>query len=144
MIAPTIAVTIVITVVIAISTRLAARRRWVVVTIRGNSMAPTLRDGQRCLMRRIRRGGAAVGRNAIVMFAAPAALGDDALPLRVKRVAAVAGDPLPRWAVGAAWATGDGHVPAGKLVVVGDNPRSQGSQQLGYVDCRAVIAVLPS
>jgi signal peptidase I len=33
-------------------------------------------------------------------------------------------------------------VPPGNVVVSGDNPRSQDSRQLGYIDSQAIIAVV--
>lgn len=60
-------------------------------------------------------------------------------PWRIKRVAAVAGDPTPealrRYPGSRVPAA---VVPAGHVVVVGDNPNSQDSRQLGYVPVRAI------
>lgn len=122
-----------------------ARRRWLVVTVAGNSMEPTLRDGQRLIARRL-RGQMGYARSDIVVFLLPARqlqeLESEDLACRVKRVAAVAGDPVPDWARAALSADEQTRVPPGKVVVSGDNPRSQDSRQLGYIDARSIIAVV--
>jgi len=51
-----------------------------------------------------------------------------ALAYRVKRVAAIAGEPVPDWAREALSADAETRVPPGKVVVSGDNPRSQDSR----------------
>ncbi|GLY53082.1 S26 family signal peptidase [Lentzea sp. NBRC 102530] len=104
---------------------------WIRVTVRGNSMAPTLHDGQRLLARKLFR---RPRRREVIVFRVP----DPELPHRVKRVAAVAGDPVPDWLP----LPGVEQVPDGFVVVVGDNPRSQDSRQLGLVDCKDVVASL--
>ncbi|SHF93148.1 signal peptidase I [Streptoalloteichus hindustanus] len=107
---------------------------WIRVTVRGHSMSPTLHDGQRLVARRLRRHPR---RGDVIVFRVP----DDELPHRIKRVAAVAGDPLPDWLAPAL--PGLSHVPPGHVAVVGDNPRSQDSRQLGLVDCRDVLGRVP-
>lgn len=106
---------------------------WVRVTVRGDSMAPTLRDGQRVLARRLVRGPR---RHEVIVFRVP----DPELPHRVKRVAAVAGDPVPEWLAPAL--PGVVRVPDGFVAVVGDNPRSQDSRQLGLIDRHDVVAAV--
>ncbi len=117
-----------------------ARLRWVVITVRGNSMAPTLVNGQRVLAVRRR----AVVRDDVVVFhlagTRKARSEMEGLPLRVKRVAAVEGDALPQWALECDWAKGLILVPRGKVLVTGDNPVSQDSRQLGLVDVAAIVA----
>ncbi|GAA2690700.1 MULTISPECIES: S26 family signal peptidase [Actinosynnema] len=107
---------------------------WTRVTVRGGSMAPTLRDGQRLVARRRARGPR---RGEVVVFRVP----DPVLPHRIKRVAAVAGDPVPDWL--APTMPGVHRVPAGFVAVAGDNPRSQDSRQLGLVSCRDVVGAVP-
>ncbi len=126
-----------------------ARRRWLVVTVEGNSMEPTLQHGQRLIARKVDRSGAkgpGFQRSDIVVFVLPPeqvrALQSEDLVARVKRVAAIAGDPVPEWARAALSASEDTRVPPGKVVVSGDNPRSQDSRQLGYIDADAIIAVV--
>ncbi|WP_238539855.1 S26 family signal peptidase [Corallococcus macrosporus] len=125
------------------------RRRWVVVAVQGNSMSPTLHDGQRLVARRLGRApapGNGYSRSDVVVFVLSAkqreTLEAEALPYLVKRVAAVAGDPVPDWARAALGADDDSRVPPGKVVVSGDNARSQDSRQLGYIDAEAIIAIV--
>lgn len=106
---------------------------WIRVTVRGNSMSPTLRDGQRLLARRLRRNPR---RSEVIVFRVP----DEQLPHRIKRVAAVAGDPVPDWL--APTLPDLPYVPAGYVAVTGDNPRSQDSRQLGLVDCRDIVGAV--
>jgi signal peptidase I len=115
------------------------RYRWLLATVRGNSMAPTFTDGQRILVSRVRR---FPRRDEVVVFStAPVAgvaePGDDP-PYRVKRVCAVPEDPLPDWLGN----HGNPLVPQGFVVVAGDNPRSQDSRQLGLIDRRDVLGVV--
>jgi signal peptidase I len=126
-----------------------ARRRWMVVTVEGNSMEPTLHHGQRLLARKVARAcakGPGFQRSDIVVFVLSPeqvrALQTEDLVARVKRVAAVEGDVVPEWAHAALSADAGTRVPAGKVVVSGDNPRSQDSRQLGYIDANAIIAVV--
>jgi signal peptidase I len=122
-----------------------ARRRWIVVAVQGNSMSPTLHDGQRIVARRLDHPNGHA-RSDVVVFLMPAAqratLGDGALPYLVKRVAAVAGDPVPDWAQEALGANSETRVPPGKVVVSGDNTISQDSRQLGYIDAESLIAIV--
>ena len=104
------------------------RAHYVVVTVIGNSMSPTLRDGERLLARR--RRDREIHRGDVVVFVPPVA--EDDVVYRVKRVAAIPGDP---------GLAGD-RVAPGKLVVIGDNPRSQDSRHYGYVEASAVLAVM--
>jgi signal peptidase I len=107
---------------------------WIRVIVRGNSMSPTLRDGQRLLARRLRR---APRRREVIVFR----VADEQLPHRIKRVAAIAGDPLPDWL--APVLPDMPHVPAGYVAVSGDNTRSQDSRQLGLIDCRDILGTVP-
>jgi signal peptidase I len=105
------------------------RRLALVITVEGYSMAPTYFDGDRLVVRRgktCRTGDVVVFRLAEPLPGAP--------PMLVKRVAAVAGDPIPdsvRPAVGADF------VLPGHFVVLGDNSRSLDSRKLGLIpqDC---------
>ena len=87
------------------------RRRWTVVTVVGGSMLPALQDGDVLLARRLRPDRARVG--DVLVIAAPTP--DGGQDRMVKRVAAVPGDPLQDGV------PGTGPVPAGSLVVLGDN-----------------------
>jgi signal peptidase I len=73
--------------------------RRTLVTVRGHSMFPTLRDGQIVVSRR--RLGAACRIGDIIVFRTPQfvlarGIHSDLL-FRIERVVAVAGDPLPVW-----------------------------------------------
>jgi signal peptidase I len=109
------------------------RRRFLLVTVVGNSMAPTYRDGQRLLLR---RGRYAVG--DVVMFPAPDRPGFD-VDWLVKRAVASSGDPIPP---DVAALTGAGTVPRGRLVVRSDAAEGLDSRQLGFIDSRDVVGAV--
>ncbi|MEV7006955.1 signal peptidase I [Streptosporangium sp. NPDC051022] len=114
------------------------RRRFVAVTVSGRSMEPTLRHGDRVLVRRA--GIAAVRAGELAVMAAPAGMGRDWM---VKRVVAVPGDPVPHDEIPALARTRDRLVPDGRLVVVGDNlPLSLDSRGFGYVHARQLLGVV--
>ncbi|MFG1647678.1 S26 family signal peptidase [Amycolatopsis sp. NPDC049252] len=109
------------------------RRRYVVARVRGFSMSPTFRDGERVVATRRRH--YRVG--DVIVFRPRSAATDVAW--RIKRIAAVAGDPVPAWLE-----TDHPVVPAGRVVVVGDNPgHSQDSRQLGYIEISGVAGAVP-
>ncbi|GAA3069172.1 signal peptidase I [Streptosporangium carneum] len=116
----------------------ALRRRFLTVTVSGRSMEPTLRHGDRVLVRRT--GVGAVRAGELAVMAAPPGTGRDWM---VKRVIAVPGDPVPREAVPALARTRDPAVPADRLVVVGDNlALSLDSRGFGYVHARQLLGVV--
>ncbi len=126
------------TVLALLAVALGARALLLVVTVRGKSMHPTYDDGDRLLAVRspvLRRGQA-------IVFTPPDTEG---VPFpgdpvyRVKRLVAVAGDPTPAWVAGA---VPDAPVPAGRLVVRGDNAVSEDSRSYGYVARDQVHAVV--
>ncbi|WP_328453057.1 S26 family signal peptidase [Amycolatopsis sp. NBC_00438] len=109
------------------------RRRYVVARVRGHSMSPTFHDGERVVATRRRH--YRVG--DVIVFRPRHAAGDVAW--RIKRIAAVAGDPVPDWLE-----TDHPVVPAGRVVVVGDNTgHSQDSRQLGYIEISGVAGAVP-
>jgi signal peptidase I len=110
-----------------------ARRRFLLITVKGNSMAPAYRNGERLV---VRRGGYATGE--VVMLRAPdrPGLGVDWM---IKRVVATAGDDVPADLGGRVEA---GVVPAGRLLVRSDAPHGLDSRQLGLIDDRDVIGVV--
>jgi signal peptidase I len=115
----------------------AVRRQLAVIKVEGESMAPTLNHGDRVFVRttkldRVRPGD--------IVVVSPS-LGDRPpdVPLRygphliIKRVLAVPGDPIPRHPAPLFGDLPDPVVPAGRLLLLGDNPAaSQDSRQLGY------------
>ena len=102
-------------------------RAFFLVRVAGPSMEPTLRAGDRLLVRRaglVRRGCVCV-------------VAEDDETLTVKRVAAVAGDP----ALGSV--PGAGVVPAGCLVLLGDNrAHSYDSRSVGYYRTDRLLGVV--
>ncbi|GAA1035110.1 S26 family signal peptidase [Virgisporangium ochraceum] len=108
----------------------AVRRTYVVATVRGVSMVPTLRPGDRLLVRRrpahrVRTGDLVVYRDGFQPRPGAGWV--------VKRVAAVPGQALAAGQVPERIA-GDRIVPAGRLVVAGDNPAASfDSRQFGYL-----------
>jgi signal peptidase I len=109
------------------------RRRTVVAIVRGDSMAPTFTDGERVYARRPGRKPIRAG--DIIIFTIVKADSDapNDPACRIKRVAAIPGDPLP---------TNKSHpVPSGMLFIAGDNPRSQDSSHLGLIPQTSIIAM---
>jgi signal peptidase I len=106
-----------------------ARRRFLVVRVRGRSMMPTLADGDRVLVRRQR---AAWSRGSLVVGHPP---GAGPGVLFVKRLAALEGDRVPAGEAGAT-------VPEGSCWVVGDAAASGDSATWGPVDVAQLIGVV--
>ncbi|MFC4116316.1 S26 family signal peptidase [Nonomuraea zeae] len=145
------------------------RRRYLVVTVRGESMLPTYRPGERLVLRRTPPRSLRTGQVVVLTEAgasrpgtplsgprAPAdggtllsgqrapADGTGTGPhLIIKRVAAVPGDPIPRDTVPALRTAPGTHVPAGHLVVLGDNAdRSHDSRHSGYLTTDRLLGVV--
>ncbi|MBO3741487.1 hypothetical protein J5X75_28660 [Actinoplanes sp. NEAU-H7] len=109
-----------------------------VAVVRGPSMLPTYHDGERLIARRRRR--RAVPRPGdVVVFRNPhpaGVPGSSEGPLLIKRVGAGPHETAP------AGMTAD-RVPAGHLVVLGDNPaQSLDSRHLGFIPVDNVIATV--
>lgn len=118
---------------VALVALLVLRRRYVVAHVRGHSMSPTFRDGERVVATRRRHYRA----GDVIVFRPPAGPATD-VAWRIKRIAAVAGDPVPAWL-----ATDHAVVPAGRVVVTGDNTgHSADSRQLGYIDLAGVAGAV--
>ncbi|MFF1609749.1 S26 family signal peptidase [Amycolatopsis sp. NPDC058278] len=120
----------------------AARRRLIMTTVDGPSMAPALLSGDRVLVRRTRRprrGQVALMRFPQLPSGAPT--GDQLL---LKRVVAVAGDRLPPgWAEPDVHGLGGEVVPGGCAVVLGDNrPSSWDSRHYGFVPREQIVGVV--
>ncbi|MFD1540567.1 S26 family signal peptidase [Nonomuraea guangzhouensis] len=112
-----------------------ARAALVVVTVRGGSMEPTLRDGDRVIVARWRR--RRIQRDAVVVCRAPDGLVLPGMPpstaadpaLLVKRVSGVAGDRQP-----------DGRiVPVGHIYLLGDAGADLDSREFGPVPIVSVV-----
>jgi signal peptidase I len=120
-----------------------ARRRWMVVTVRGKSMMPTLRDGQRLLVRRARGGAAQLQVGDIVVFFAPEREWPPGTDYLVKRVVALGDVIAPSVAGSMTETTIAEHPPSDSVMVLGDNLRaSQDSRHFGPVDRRSIIGVV--
>jgi signal peptidase I len=127
------------------------RRSVAVVTVRGLSMQPTLNAGDRLLIRRVTPGRLRTGQ--IVVIDRPAEAGSPVQAARsswpptghdwlIKRVAALAGEPTPDLVLSADPPGAESVVPAGQLVVLGDNLAvSQDSRELGYIAADRVLGV---
>ncbi len=130
-------------------------RTMVTVTVRGTSMEPTYRDHDRVLVRR--RSAVVPGQVVVVDGAAFASPGHRQPPLprragpgpvaqrlwAIKRVVAVAGDPVPRTRVPVLARVPENRIPAGKLVVLGDNAAaSVDSRKIGYIPADRVLGTV--
>jgi signal peptidase I len=134
------------------------RRRFIVVTVTGVSMAPTLAPGDRLLVRRTRLSQVRAGQIAVIDIeddydldeGAPAVRGPwRCQRLMIKRVAAIPGhlvpaacqgSPVPSWPTSVpSWPT---RVPAGTFIVLGDNPSlSYDSRQAGPIAGELLVGV---
>jgi signal peptidase I len=112
------------------------RRRLLVVTVRGVSMEPTYRSGDRLLVRRLRLNQVRTGQ--VVVVRVPGAGPDDPTASRVVKRAVVPGDPVPPDIP-----VPEPFVPEGRLLILGDNlARSNDSRRLGYLPADALIGVV--
>lgn len=107
-----------------------AARRLVLITVSGGSMEPTLHDGDRLLVRRATPRSLSTGR--LVVLRRPPGMAAEG-PWIVKRVCALPGDRVPDTGV---------VVPPGFVAVVGDNPHSQDSRQLGPLPAASLLGVV--
>lgn len=112
------------------------RRRWMIVVVDGPSMAPTLAPGARLVVRRT--AAATIRLGDVVVADAPS---PGPQRLIVKRVVAVPGDPVP--ATVPALASPGATVPAGRYLLLGDNPAdSRDSRVFGYLPAERVRGVV--
>ncbi|WP_018353344.1 S26 family signal peptidase [Longispora albida] len=127
---------------LALAAVVAVRRRYVVVTVDGLSMAPTVRPGDRVLVRRCGPAGASAGRLAVTEPPAGTRWDHARRPgLLIKRVAAAPGDPVPR--VRALRDRPEPRVPEGRIVLLGDNPdESLDSRSWGYFHTDRIVGVV--
>jgi signal peptidase I len=129
---------------------LRARRRYVVITVEGHSMLPALPPRARVLVRR----GAPAGTGDVVVLARPRRdglrpgwhwppPGSPGDAWMIKRVAAVAGEPVPEALRRAAEVDLGSTVPAGHVTILSDNPRgSLDSRHLGHVPSDRVVGTV--
>ena len=128
------------------------RRRLAVVEVAGPSMEPFLSSGDRVLVRRARLSELRPGLVVVVEMPRLEA-GDPELPpgrppghreWLIKRVAALAGDPLPAGVPSPGPDPGHrGLVPPGMFVVLGDNAMwSQDSRIIGCIPAERLLGVM--
>ncbi|GIJ56231.1 S26 family signal peptidase [Virgisporangium aurantiacum] len=127
---------------IAAGTVYAVRRRYLVVTVVGPSMTPTFHDGDRVLVRR--RDGLRCRTGDVVVLRAPEQPGwrDRPPEWHLKRVAAVAGEPVPAAVERACGQPSGSPVPADHLVVLGDNVVSYDSRSWGFLPADRVLGAV--
>ncbi|WP_327353694.1 signal peptidase I [Streptomyces sp. NBC_01304] len=120
------------------------RRSYVVVTVSGRSMSPTLHDGDRIVVRR--RTADRLSRGDVVVLRPPDITGDYAPVVEgawnVKRVAALPGQPVPAGVTRRDGQPAVDAVPAGSLVVLGDNPDGIDSRQRGFFPADRLLGVM--
>jgi signal peptidase I len=117
------------------------RRRYVAVTVEGESMSPTYPAGSRVLVRRT--GPEAIRRGQVVVFTGFPPVLDGRARFVIKRAAAVPGDPVPRDTVPALRSVPEQHIPPRRLVVLGDRPdHSYDSRQYGYLAAERIMGVV--
>jgi signal peptidase I len=110
------------------------RRRLFVVTVHGASMEPTLADGDRLLARRT----STPRTGQVVIVEAP--VRDPGWAWRRGRLAPAG---TGEWIVKRVAAVGGGEVPAGTLLILGDNPAASiDSRELGFVPADRVLGVM--
>jgi signal peptidase I len=127
----------------------ALRRRFAVVTVEGPSMLPALSPGDRVLVRRVRLNQVRSGDVVVVEkpeesgWPLPPAVRVTGRQWLIKRAAAVPADPLPD-VFRSLWPDlADDVVPAGKLVVLGDNRvGSFDSRAIGYIPADRLLGVV--
>ncbi len=115
------------------------RRRFVLATVAGFSMAPTLRPGDRLLVRRAPLSRLSVG--DIVVVVPDARMADPRHPAGyvIKRLAAVPGDPVPDHVPSPAHE----RIPPGRMAILGDNPdASRDSRDYGLVTQEQLVGVV--
>lgn len=130
-------------------------RRFVVINVAGQSMRPTLHEGDRVLVRRrplrhIRAGDIVVveytERRQTSRHPGAAARGSRGLSghiWMIKRAAAVPGDPVPASVAATVSAAAGTPVPDGRLLVLGDNTvGSIDSRDYGYLSGDGVLGVV--
>jgi signal peptidase I len=126
-----------------------ATRRLFIVTVDGPSMEPVMVAGDRLVAHRVPGNELRVGHVAVAERPLNAGgwhwpAGDPARRRwMIKRVVAVAGDPVPPDVLGAVGSAPGATVPAGMLVLLGDNrDDSLDSRVFGFVPSDRVLGVV--
>ncbi|MGN9838339.1 S26 family signal peptidase [Nonomuraea sp. H19] len=110
------------------------RRMYSIIRVDGDSMNPTLVDGDRVLARRVSQSALRRGQVAVVVNPLP--VGERFL---IKRIAALPGDPVPPMP---RTVLSEERVPSGQLILLGDNADvSFDSRDLGYFPVSEIHAV---
>ncbi|MEV0388193.1 signal peptidase I [Nonomuraea sp. NPDC050643] len=110
------------------------RATYSVIRVDGDSMAPTLADGDRVLVRRV--AGPALRRGQIAVVRAPPFVGETFL---IKRIVGLPGDPVPP---SVAPVVAEERIPVGNVVLLGDNGEdSFDSRDHGYFPLADVHAI---
>lgn len=122
------------------------RRRYFVAIVSGSSMEPTFHPQQRVIARKA--SGRQVSRGDVILIrdhhtSEPSqhsvTVRDSSTPCLIKRVAARSGEPIPP----AFSLSTDLVVPAGRLLLIGDNPAaSYDSRQHGYYSEGDVLGIV--
>jgi signal peptidase I len=124
---------------------LMVRRAFIVVTVSGDSMLPTLKAQDRVLVSRLSRKRLRVGSIIVLRspldplpppkwpFAPPLSRA----PWMIKRIAALPGDVIPAWMRTATVKAQ--RVPPGNLLVTADNPAGHDSRQWGLIASHLVL-----
>jgi signal peptidase I len=145
----TAATVVVGTIVVAV----VLRRRFAVVDVDGHSMQPTLRPGDRVLVRRVRPDRLRVGDIVVIESFLPgplrsgrlahAARGLSGRQWIVKRVAAGPGDPVPASLDQIEGVRAGEPVPGNRFVLLGDNAaQSSDSRTHGFYRGEDVLGVM--
>ncbi|HEX5595849.1 MAG TPA: S26 family signal peptidase [Micromonosporaceae bacterium] len=116
------------------------RHRFLLATVTGYSMTPTLHPGDRLLVRRASLSHLRVGDLVVitpdVRIAGPRRRGTGYV---IKRLAAVPGDPAPEYLP----SPHGTHVPPGWMAILGDNPdASRDSRDYGLVAQERLVGVV--
>ncbi len=125
------------------------RRTIVAITVEGMSMSPVYVHGDRVLISR--RTGTPAGRDQVVVLEPPhpstgwSGPPSSSLSRRnwyIKRVVAVAGDPVPAIVRVRQGLPDDAVVGPGQIVVLGEHPQSEDSKQWGCLPADRVLGVV--
>jgi signal peptidase I len=122
------------------------RWRFLVVTVAGTSMQPSLRPGDRLLVRRTPLDRVKAGQVAVLRPPAGGTIRPDAAAQAggylVKRVAAVPGDRVPESCRTLAGPQLPEYVPPGSFIMLGDDPRrSYDSRFAGLIPAELLFGV---